>query len=199
MSKLRQNIPTAEGDLEFPPEGDLQPYVIFTQLKTGQPHVLAGYLDAPDHEMAMILAREHYGRDQESVSIWGIPRDAVAGTEAAHPVSSEPGARRTWHVFVQAEAGEPSVSAGTVEADCSAAALDAAKAILPDLDDLTNIWVVPDDAILRTAEGELTWPLSDQSYRLARGYSKSVREKWQQIRAEKDLTEYEKDDLKDAF
>jgi hypothetical protein len=43
------------------------------------------------------------------------------------------------------------------------------------------------------------WRTTDQSYRLARGYSKDVREKWKQFRGDDDLTEYEKDDLKEAF
>jgi len=43
------------------------------------------------------------------------------------------------------------------------------------------------------------WRFSDQTYRMARGYSKDVREKWTKFRDEGALHEYEKDDLKEAF
>ena len=68
MSNIRDNIPTPAGDLAFPAEGDLAPYVIFTQLKEGGPHIYAGWLDAADDAMALQFAKEHYGQDQVCVS-----------------------------------------------------------------------------------------------------------------------------------
>ena len=53
--------------------------------------------------------------------------------------------------------------------------------------------------MLSTGEDDLVWPLSDQSYRLARGYSKVVRMKWDALRSQRDLSEYRKDDLKETF
>jgi hypothetical protein len=45
----------------------------------------------------------------------------------------------------------------------------------------------------------MIWRETDQTYRLARGYSKGVKEKWTQIRKRQDLETYEKDDLKETF
>ncbi len=62
-----------------------------------------------------------------------------------------------------------------------------------------SIWVVPKNLIRSTAEGDLIWRHTDQSYRLARGYAKDVREKWEAVRVERDVDEYQKDDLKETF
>ena len=58
---------------------------------------------------------------------------------------------------------------------------------------------MPCDAIAATDAGDVIWRYTDQSYRLARGYSKDVRKKWEKIRAERDLETYEKDDLEETF
>jgi len=200
MSKIRQNVPTyAEDDLPSEPGEDLSAWVIFTQLKADGEFRLAGYLDAADAEMAIVLAKEHYGQDQPCVTIWAIPRDVVAGTSEEFPTSNTPGEPRRWQVFSQAHAGDPSVSEGTVEAASSTAAVEAAVRSTPDASSCHRLWVVPVDAIVSTTAGELIWRYTDQTYRLARGYSKVVREKWERIRAGREITEYEKDDLKETF
>jgi len=61
------------------------------------------------------------------------------------------------------------------------------------------VWVVAPRHIHTTADDELIWRYSDQSYRLARGYGRDVRAKWIAFRDEKKLAEYEKDDLAEAF
>ena len=58
---------------------------------------------------------------------------------------------------------------------------------------------MPRPHIAATDESDIIWRLTDQTYRLARGYSTEVRTKWEKIRAERDLKEYERDDLKDVF
>jgi 1,2-phenylacetyl-CoA epoxidase PaaB subunit len=199
MSNPRDNVPVPSGDLPFSPEGDLTPYVIFTQLKEGGPHIYAGWLDAADDAMALQFAKEHYGQDQECVNILAIPRDAIAGTEAEHPTSSEEGPKRTFRVFTQKAAGDQHFSAIAVEAKNSEEALTAARSKLDNADALHSIWVVPQDRIAVTAEGDLIWRYTDQNYRFARGYSKGVRAKWEKIRAADPLAEYEKDDLKETF
>ncbi len=130
MSKLRENVPAPNGDLESPAEGDLEPYAVFTQLNRGDPHIYAGGVDAADPQMALQFAREHYGQDQPCVNIWVVPKAAISATSYDH---------------------------------------------------------------------DLIWRHTDQSYRLARGYTADVRNKWKKIRARKDLAEYEKDDLKEVF
>lgn len=195
MSKLRESVSIAEGDLASPAEGDLGAYVIFTQLKQGRPHVYAGWLDATDDGMAIQFAREHYGQDQECVSIWAIRRDSIAGTEPEHPASGSRGPMRTYAVFTQKRAGDQHVFAGSVEATSSLEALGAARRD----NDQHSVWVVPRDEIAHTDSDDVIWRLTDQSYRMARGYAAGVREKWEQIRARRDIEEYEKDDLKEAF
>ena len=130
MSKIRDNVPLATGDLEFPEEGDFKTYEVFIQTKRGLRHSHAGSVDAPDGELALQFAREHYGQDEPCVNMWVVPRDAIWSADAEHDV---------------------------------------------------------------------IWRSTDQSYRLARGYSKEVRRKWEAIRQRKEVDEYQKEDLKEAF
>ena len=196
MSKLRQDVALVEGELETPVEGDLASYVIFTQLTDNGPHIYAGWLDAADDGMAIQFACEHYGQDQECVGVWAIPRDAIAGTEAQYAPGPDDGSTRPFEVFVQAKAGDLYKSAGSVEATGSESALDTAR---QSHGNANGIWVVPRDRITATREGDMIWRYTSQDYRMARGYSAAVREKWQTIRAERDLREYEKDDLREMF
>jgi hypothetical protein len=62
-----------------------------------------------------------------------------------------------------------------------------------------NVWAIPRAQLLSTGEDDLIWRYTDQSYRLARGYSREVRDKWKTIRAEQDLEAYEKEDLTETF
>ncbi len=81
MSKIRENVPNPGGELPSPPEGDCRSYAVFTQVTRDRPHTFAGYLEAPDDEMALHFAREHYGRDQPCVSVWVAPREAILATD----------------------------------------------------------------------------------------------------------------------
>jgi ring-1,2-phenylacetyl-CoA epoxidase subunit PaaB len=53
-------------------------FEVFRQEKEGGPMVHGGNLLAPDAELAAHYAREFYGRRQESVRLWVVPRDAIA-------------------------------------------------------------------------------------------------------------------------
>ena len=66
-------------------------------------------------------------------------------------------------------------------------------------DAFLRVWVVPVDRIATTGDHELIWRYTDQTYRLARGYSKEVRAKWEKVRERNALAEYEKDDLQESF
>lgn len=198
-SKVRANIPIRTDELEFPAEGDMKPYVIFTQLKADGPFVYAGWVDAMDDEMAIHFGCEHYGQDQECVNLWAISRDAIAGTESEFPTSPDATRTPTFEIFSQPEAGDHRRSAGSIEAANSEAALEEAKRKLSETNPPHSIWVVAKDAIAATDKDDVIWRLTDQSYRFARGYSKDVRDKWEKIRAARDLNEYEKDDLKEMF
>lgn len=200
MSKLRQHVPEKQCDLSSPAEGDLRGYVIFTQLKVDGPYIFAGWLDAPDAQMALDLAVGHYGRDQACTDIWAAPRDFIGGLKenagrADEPVS-EP---RAYQIFTQREAGDQHVSSVVITARSAVEAISQAEEDIEAAEQLSNIWAIPRDLIASTDTASLVWDNIDQDYRLARGYSKTVRQKWEQLRAERDLTEYEKDDLKDTF
>jgi ring-1,2-phenylacetyl-CoA epoxidase subunit PaaB len=52
-------------------------YEVFRRERQGQPFQHAGSVTAPDPRFAEIYAREQYGRRQESVALWLVPRDAV--------------------------------------------------------------------------------------------------------------------------
>ena len=199
MSKIRENIDFTEGDLEAPAEGDFAPYVIFTQLKESGPHIYAGWVDATDDRMALQFGREHYGQDQACVSVWAIPRPAISGSTGEYPASAEPGPRRSFEVFTQKRSGDQHVAAGSVEAASGAEAIAAARELLAGSEPPHCIWVVPRDRIASTSRGDVIWRMTDQDYRMARGYAADVRRKWEEVRARRDLEEYEKDDLEEMF
>ena len=54
---------------------------VFRQERKGQPFAHAGAVVAPDLAFAEVYAREQYGRRQESVALWIVPRDAVHRVE----------------------------------------------------------------------------------------------------------------------
>jgi 1,2-phenylacetyl-CoA epoxidase PaaB subunit len=104
----------------------------------------------------------------------------------------------SYHVFTQKKAGDLWLSAGTIEALHPQAAIASARTAVKQAANAHAIWVVAQDHVVST-HGDLVWRLTDQSYRLARGYGRDVRAKWVAFRDEKQLAEYEKDDLAEAF
>lgn len=82
LSRIRANLPQySSPEPPGPPEGDLKPYEVFIQLERGKPHSYAGSVDAADDEMALLFAREHFGRDQACAQIWVVPRSAIIRTD----------------------------------------------------------------------------------------------------------------------
>lgn len=230
MSKVRQQVddPRANDEIDSPATGDQCAFVVFTQLKKGGPYIYAGWLDAPDEQMAMTLAREHYGRDQVCTGLWLAPREYIGGLRENRDAEQQPVALlREYQIFTQQQAGDQHVSAQRVAARSAAEAIeefkgqrderatgqkiderDRARGIPlpsapppqpPSASSFHNIWAIPVEELSATEEGELVWRLTDQSYRLARGYSKSVREKWEKIRGAEKTDEYEREDLKETF
>jgi ring-1,2-phenylacetyl-CoA epoxidase subunit PaaB len=226
MSKIREQFdappPTP---LAVSPTGDLRPYVIFTQLKKGGPHIYAGWLEASDDAMAMSFAKEHYGQDQECVGIWAIRREHLTSSDGLYPplpVGDGPGVRAatqqgaasnlrtpspqpspegrgSFVAFTQKKAGDLFLEAGAIDADSPQRAIELARRSNRMAQNAHCIWAVAKPHILATAEGEVIWRYTDQSYRLARGYGREVRAKWIAFRDESKLAEYEKDDLAEAF
>jgi phenylacetate-CoA oxygenase PaaH subunit len=56
-------------------------YEVFRQERRGQPFQHAGSLEAPDERYAEIYARDFYGRRNESIALWIVPREAVKEVE----------------------------------------------------------------------------------------------------------------------
>ena len=52
-------------------------FEVFQQPREGKAFEHGGSVIAPDAEMAVLYAREFYGRRQESHRIWVVPREAI--------------------------------------------------------------------------------------------------------------------------
>jgi 1,2-phenylacetyl-CoA epoxidase PaaB subunit len=197
MSKIREQFTAPPPEpLQVEPTGDLKPYVIFTQLRANGPYIYAGWLEAADDDMAMAFAKEHYGQDQECVNIQAIRREHMTSSDGLY-ASTRSGAGK-FQVFTQKNAGDLWITWETIDAATPEAAIDAARKTLKQAASAHAIWVVAQNDIIST-HNELIWRHTDQSYRLARGYGRDVRAKWIAFRDEKQLAEYEKDDLAEAF
>ncbi|TVQ53052.1 MAG: hypothetical protein EA377_08885 [Phycisphaerales bacterium] len=201
MSKIRQNLDLgqAETPIDAEPLGDLTPYVVFTQLKAKGPHLYAGWLEAADDGMAMLLAKEHYGQDQECTNIWSIDRADLASSDGLYAIENPPSGETTYRVFTQKNKGDIFLEAAEISANSAAEALEKARQAKPQAAKAHCVWVAPVDRIISSEPGEVIWRFTDQTYRLARGYTRSVKEKWKQFRDEESLNEYEKEDLKEEF
>ena len=81
LSGVRANVPTYTDDISIADGSDLKAYEVFIQLERGKSHVHCGSVDAPDDQLALLFAREHYGRDQQCVQVWVVPRAAIIRTD----------------------------------------------------------------------------------------------------------------------
>jgi phenylacetate-CoA oxygenase PaaH subunit len=89
-------------------------YEIFRQERKGQPFQHAGTVTAPDERFAEIYAREQYGRRQESVALWLVPREAVSEIDE-FPDEFEMKYRRVDGYSIKARLREAREKAGTLE------------------------------------------------------------------------------------
>ncbi len=48
------------------------PFAVFHQDKRGERHEFVGTIHAPDPEMALLFAKEQYGRRKKTVNIWVV-------------------------------------------------------------------------------------------------------------------------------
>ena len=205
MSKIRQRDFTFADELPPRTDGGTRSYVVYTARKDGAPHRYAGYLNAPDIALATEYACEHYGQDEACTGIWVHLADDLTETPCAEE-SIDPGtgcdkedsdSDSEWVVFTQKRRGDIHIETGTVRAPDSAAALS--RAVSRHGAGTVQVRVVPMERIESTEPGQLIWRTHDQSYRLARGYSKSVRAKWAAVRKNEDIEEYRKDDIENHF
>jgi ring-1,2-phenylacetyl-CoA epoxidase subunit PaaB len=89
-------------------------FEVFRQERKGQPFQHAGSVVAPDERFAEIYAREQYGRRQESVALWLVPRDALREVEG-FPDEFEMKYRRVDGYSIKARLREAREKAGTLE------------------------------------------------------------------------------------
>ena len=87
---------------------------VFRQERKGQPVQHAGSVAAPDEAFAEIYAREQYGRRQESVALWLVPRDAVSAI-GEFPDEFEMKYRRVDGYSIKARLAEARERAGTLD------------------------------------------------------------------------------------
>ncbi len=52
-------------------------YEVFVQSKRGKQHVHAGTVHAPDPELALVFAKEQFGRRQHCVNMWVVPSSEI--------------------------------------------------------------------------------------------------------------------------
>lgn len=169
-----------------------QVWEVFTQKNEGDIHLHAGSLSAPDASFAQQFAREHYGQDQECVSLWVGERESF---------KSDEGEKETYEVFVQKDAGSRHEHVGQVEADNGKDAREKCKEQFLKDKSYRTVWACPDSKLTRVDSNvDMIWrETTDQSYRLAKGYSKIVRQKWDALRATKAVDKYQSEDLKETF
>jgi len=89
-------------------------FEVFRQERKGQPFQHAGTVDAPDERFAEIYAREQYGRRQESVALWVVPREAVTEIDE-FPDEFEMKYRRVDGYSIKARLHEARERAGTLD------------------------------------------------------------------------------------
>jgi phenylacetate-CoA oxygenase PaaH subunit len=89
-------------------------FEVFRQERKGQPFQHAGTVTAADEAFAEIYAREQYGRRQESVALWLVPREAVNEVEE-FPDEFEMKYRRVDGYSIKARLREAREKAGTLE------------------------------------------------------------------------------------
>ena len=191
LSPARSNPPEQTGDLSFPEVESFPIWEVFTQKKPTNEHVHAGSLSAPDASLAQQFAREHYGQDQVCVNLWvGKRSDFV----------SDEGETDTYEVFVQWETGDRHLHIGTVEASNGKDAKSKCASEFLDDKPHASIWAIAISNLTVIDGGDnLIWRTSDQTYRLASGYSRVVRKKWDAIRESKAVDAYQDEDLKETF
>jgi|GEM_PF-201541 len=76
----RLELPSMESLYE---EGELyqwQTYEVFQQQARGDRHMHVGSLHAPNPEMALVLAKEQYGRREQCVNLWVVKTSNVHAT-----------------------------------------------------------------------------------------------------------------------
>jgi len=76
----RMNLP--EGESKIDENSYWESFEVFHQKKTGAAFAHVGSLDAPNKEMAMILAKEQFGRRQKTTGMWVVKSTDIFALES---------------------------------------------------------------------------------------------------------------------
>ena len=111
------------------------------------------------------------------------------------------GESETYEVFVQWKAGGRHEHVGEVEAGNGEEAKNKCIEQFVDGKEYYTIWTAPISKLTKIdGASDMIWrETTDQGYRLPRGYSRVVRQKWDALRAKQAVDTYQEEDLKETF
>ena len=163
-------------------------YEIFQQPRKETPPHHGGNLLAPDHELAIHYAREFYGRRQESLMLWIIPRtalweiaDLTASSLSLQALAKGQGKAdeplQAVAVFAQKQAGQPFVWLQDIPDKSLQEVAHTlwGKQGNDGRGNAMRLWLCSRRSILELADQDLLQPPLDRSYRRLDGYN--IREK----------------------
>ena len=70
----------AEGNVTLEQKECWQTYEVFHQTKRGDQHEHVGSVHAPSAELALVFAKEQYGRRKKCVNIWVVKTSSILAT-----------------------------------------------------------------------------------------------------------------------
>jgi len=188
---FRHNPPPQSGELTTEEVDAFPVWEVFTQKKESDAHVHSGSLSAPDSSFAQQFGREHYGQDQVCVNMWIGLREDFKSTD---------GKEEVYKIFIQWESGDRHIHVGDVNAPNGKVAKELGVAEFAQEKKHFAIWSIPHSKLtIIDSKSDMIWRTTNQAYRLARGYSKIVRQKWEAIRESQEVDEYQKGDHKETF
>ncbi len=160
-----------------------QRFEVFKQDAPTQPHQNVGTVHAPDAEIALLNARDVFGRRPSCVSLWVVPEQAIlsataeelaaAGAQqafAAAQATSTNQALKAYHVF-QKKSQKHSMTFVAHVGEVQAATPQHALARAIEMYGTSNVfvwWICPADAITQSDASDVdSWfaPANDKVYR----------------------------------
>ncbi len=175
-------------------------FEVFKQDNERLPHQSVGSVHAPDAEMALLNAREVFGRRPSCISLWVVPEQAITAAtaqELAGPLgeaiaaATPAGPQQAYHVFQKTSQKRSMVFVSytaTVQATSPQHALAQALAS-PGAADVFAWWVVPAAAVTGSEPDVVeSWfaPASEKVYR-QQSYYGHIRRKRRTTDAEPNL------------
>ncbi|MBS1902146.1 MAG: hypothetical protein JSS75_00390 [Bacteroidetes bacterium] len=68
----RSDLDSASGFNQVGENENWETFAVFHQDKRGDAHVFVGIVHAPDPELALVFAKEQYGRRKKTVNMWVV-------------------------------------------------------------------------------------------------------------------------------